>query len=136
ALPAAARQAAMVATVEAGSLGRYPAEVEATVYFCCLEALHNACKHAGEGAALALRVREDAGMLAFDATDNGRGFDTGGRAPGAGFLNMADRLGALGGTVHVHSEPGQGTRVSGTLPLAASCGGTASDHPPRAGGCR
>ena len=33
---------------------------EATGYFCCLEAIQNACKHAGEGATLALRLRETA----------------------------------------------------------------------------
>jgi signal transduction histidine kinase len=31
---------------------------------------------------------------------------------------MADRLGAFGGTVTVRSQPGQGTTVTGTLPLA------------------
>jgi signal transduction histidine kinase len=61
ALSAAARRSTMPTTVDAGTLGRYPAEVEATVYFCCLEAIQNASKHAGEGATLTLRLREDAG---------------------------------------------------------------------------
>lgn len=117
ALSAAARRSTMPTTVEAASLGRYPAEVEATVYFCCLEALQNACKHAGERATLCLRVQENAGTLAFDAADDGRGFDSGGRGLGAGFLNMADRLGALGGSLHVESAPGQGTRVTGIIPV-------------------
>jgi signal transduction histidine kinase len=49
ALAAAARRSTMPTTVDADTLGRYPAEVEATVYFCCLEAIQNASKHAGEG---------------------------------------------------------------------------------------
>ena len=35
---------------------RYPAETEATVYFCCLEAIQNTGKHAGDSATLSLRV--------------------------------------------------------------------------------
>ena len=31
---------------------------------------------------------------------------------------MADRLAALGGTLHVSSAPGHGTTISGTLPVA------------------
>ena len=34
-------------------LGRYPPDVESTVYFCCLEALQNAAKHEGGGSAAA-----------------------------------------------------------------------------------
>ena len=48
-LPAAAGRAALPTTLEVTGIGRYPAEVEAAVYFCCLEALQNASKHAGEG---------------------------------------------------------------------------------------
>src|SRR5204863_408573 len=52
ALRAAGDRAALPTTVEAEDVGRYPQQVEAAVYFCCLEALQNAGKHAGEGAAI------------------------------------------------------------------------------------
>jgi signal transduction histidine kinase len=116
ALSAAARRSALPITVQAGPLGRYPAETEATVYFCCLEAIQNACKHAGNEATLGLRVREADGVLTFEVTDDGRGFDASVRGLGAGFVNMEDRLRALRGRMLVESAPGQGTRVSGTLP--------------------
>jgi signal transduction histidine kinase len=119
-LPAAlsaARRSTLPATVDAAHLGRYPAEVEATVYFCCLEAIQNACKYAGPEATLAVRVREDAGTLTFQVADNGRGFDPQARGLGVGFLNMTDRLGALGGNLRVESAPRQGTTVSGTLQM-------------------
>ena len=119
ALAAAARRSPMPTTVDAGTLGRYPAEVEATVYFCCLEAIQNASKHAGEGATLTLRLREDAGMLTFNVVDDGKGFDAQGRGLGAGFVNMADRLGALGGSLRVESAPQRGTTVSGAVPAKA-----------------
>ena len=59
ALAAAALRAPIAARVEAQGLGRYPPDVEATVYFCCLEAVQNAAKHAGDGAFVTIRVRAD-----------------------------------------------------------------------------
>ncbi len=44
ALDSQARKAAVPTTVEVDSIGRYPQEVEAAVYFCCLEALQNVAK--------------------------------------------------------------------------------------------
>jgi signal transduction histidine kinase len=32
-------------------------------------------------------------------------------------VNMSDRIGAIGGTLGVDSAPGQGTRISGSVPL-------------------
>jgi signal transduction histidine kinase len=120
ALFAAASHATLPTMLQAGSLGRYPADIEAAVYFCCLEAMQNACKHAGERAAIRLRVREEAGTLTFEVTDDGAGFDPAAGRVGAGLLNMADRLGAFGGQLRVESAPGQGTRVTGAVPLPAS----------------
>ena len=120
ALAAAARRSTLPTTVDAATLGRYPAEVEATIYFCCLEAIQNASKHAGEGATIALRLQEATGMLTFDVADNGKGFDAQARGLGAGFVNMADRLGALGGSFRVKSAPQQGTTVSGAVPVSGA----------------
>ena len=119
ALSAAARRATLPTTVDAAHIGRYPAEVEVTVYFCCLEAIQNACKHAGEAATITLCVQKNLGTLTFRVADNGKGFDAQARGLGAGFLNMADRLGALGGSLQVESAPQQGTTVSGTVPVSA-----------------
>ncbi len=57
ALANAARRAS-IPRLEAETRGRYDPEIEATVYFCCLEALQNAAKHAGEGARATIRLRE------------------------------------------------------------------------------
>jgi signal transduction histidine kinase len=118
ALSAAARRAALPTSVEAGTVGRYAQEIEAAVYFCCLEAMQNAGKHAGEGASAVVRVREEEGALLFEVADNGAGFDLAGRtSTGAGFVNMGDRVGAIGGSVNVESAPGRGTRVYGMIPV-------------------
>jgi signal transduction histidine kinase len=117
ALASAARRAAIPTTVDADGIGRYPPEKEAAVYFCCMEALQNAGKHAGPGASATITVREAAGGLVFDVRDDGAGFDVAGERLGAGFTNMNDRLGAVGGTLRVESTPGVGTRVAGAVPL-------------------
>jgi signal transduction histidine kinase len=119
ALSAAAGRAALPTGVEADGIGRYPQQVEAAVYFCCLEALQNAAKHAGDGAQAMVKVWEDDGSLLFEVRDDGAGFDLASRAhEGHGFVNMGDRVGAIGGTLSVESAPGQGTAIRGRIPLA------------------
>ena len=54
--------------------------------------------------------------LRFEVADDGAGFDQGAVDAGHGFVNMADRLGAIGGSLTVTTAPGEGTRVVGRLP--------------------
>jgi signal transduction histidine kinase len=117
ALGSAADRAALPTRLESSSVGRYPTEAEAAVYFCCLEALQNAAKHAGQGATATVRLWEESGALRFEVADDGAGFDPTSKGQGAGFINMSDRLGAIGGTLQVDSTPGAGTRVRGAVPL-------------------
>jgi signal transduction histidine kinase len=116
-LRTAVARAPLAARLEAGDLGRYPPEVEATVYFCCLEALQNAGKHAGGGARATIRLWEEPDGLRFEVADDGAGFDVAAHPAGAGLTNMSDRLGALGGRLSVSSRPGGGTQVGGSVPL-------------------
>jgi signal transduction histidine kinase len=117
ALSAAAGRTTIPARVEGRGARRYAPDVEATAYFCCLEALQNAAKHAGDGARATVRVWEEEGGLRFEVADDGAGFDVALSRRGAGLTNMQDRLGAIGGSLLVESEPGQGTKVVGTIPL-------------------
>lgn len=118
ALPAAAGRAALPTTVDTEGVGRYSAEIESTVYFCCLEAVQNAAKHAGADAEIQVRVREQGRELVFEVIDDGVGFaPRGGGAAGHGFVNMTDRLGAVGGRFAVSSSPGKGTSIRGEIPL-------------------
>lgn len=118
ALPAAATRAALPTTVTCEATGRYGNDIEAAVYFCTLEALQNAGKHAGDNAEATVTVCEKDGTLHFVVNDDGAGFDiASGAANGHGFVNIADRLGAYGGTVEVTSSPGCGTTIAGTIPL-------------------
>jgi signal transduction histidine kinase len=119
ALRSAAGRAALPTEVDAEGLERYSPEREAAVYFCCMEALQNAGKHAGAGASAFVRVWDDGVNLCFEVRDTGAGFDaTGTMSSGAGFVNMSDRVGAIGGALTVQSAPGQGTTVSGRIPVS------------------
>ena len=74
--------------------------MEAAVYFCCLEALQNAGKHAGEGASCHGKGVGGTRGTHFEVADDGAGFDASGtKGKGAGFVNMGDRVGAMGGSV-------------------------------------
>jgi signal transduction histidine kinase len=101
-LRAAAAEAPVPAAVETAPLGRYPPEVEAAVYFCCVEALRDA------GGSATLRVRQEAGALVFEVAGDGAEPD---------LTGLADRLGAVGGRLTVSAARGGGTRVVGTIPL-------------------
>jgi signal transduction histidine kinase len=117
ALRAAASGAGVSARVEAPA-DRYPPDVEAAAYFCCLEALRNAAEHAGAGARATVHAWHEQAALHFEVVDDGVGFEQSVTRWGAGLSSISDRLGALGGRLTLSSEPGKGTRVSGTIPLA------------------
>jgi signal transduction histidine kinase len=114
ALESQARKATVPVRVESAGVARYAQDIEATVYFCVLEALQNVQKYAG-ASQVVVRLSASTATLTFDVEDNGTGFETATVRKGAGLTNMNDRLDALGGTVQVMSHPGAGTRVSGEL---------------------
>ncbi|MGB9280777.1 MAG: ATP-binding protein [Pseudonocardiaceae bacterium] len=102
---------------------RLPPDVAAAVYFCCLEAVNNARKHAS-GAAVAVHVCEVDGNLGFTVRDQGTGFTPqlhdgsleAGPA-GRGLRNINARIAAVGGKISITSTPGAGTTVEGSVPL-------------------
>jgi len=119
AMSAASRRAPLPTTLEADGVGRRAPEIEAAVYFCCLEALQNAAKHAGAGASAHVRVWEDEGGLLFEVSDDGAGFDARRHLDGAGLTNMRDRLGAIGGSLRVDSND-HGTWILGVVPVSGT----------------
>ena len=117
ALQAQARKAALPVEIDADGVGRFPQDTEAAVYFCTLEALQNITKYARASRAT-VGLSCSGGSLRFTVTDDGAGFDTAATRHGTGLQGMADRLAALGGALHVRSQPGHGTTLTGQLPLA------------------
>jgi signal transduction histidine kinase len=114
ALDTLAQRSSRPVTVKTVEVGRYRADVEATVYFCCVEAVQNITKYAGDDACVVISV-DGRGPLTYAITDNGAGFAAG-PTDGRGLLNMLDRVGAVGGTLRVRSTPGRGTRITGIIP--------------------
>ena len=92
---------------------RLPTEIEASAYFVVAEALTNVVKHSQARRAEVKAWIEDS-VLHLDIRDDGVG---GARPDGTGLVGLNDRLAALGGRLSVDSPPGQGTRVTATLPL-------------------
>ena len=119
ALRSAARSAPISVIVHDGRVGRCPPEIEAAVYFCCLEALTNVTKHAGHHAEVTINLERSPRELSFSVTDDGIGFEPAPEFSGVGLLNMRDRIEAVGGRLAIASAPGRGTTVSGSVPLPA-----------------
>ena len=118
ALPAAARRTILPCTVDMHSLGRHSPLVEAAVYFCCTEAIHNADRHSG-GSIITVQAADDEGPgrgLRFSVTDDGHGFDPAAVRSTHGLTGMRDRIRAAGGELRIVSAPGRGTTVEGYFP--------------------
>lgn len=115
AVSAQARRAPVPVTVDTDGIGRYPREVEATVYFCVLEALRNTIQHAGATQAR-VSLSQSNGLVEFQVSDDGAGFDSD-TTPGSGLTTMIDRIDAISGELTIHAEPGNGTTVTGTVPV-------------------
>jgi signal transduction histidine kinase len=111
ALRTAAASVGVPTRIDVAAGVNYPHEVAGTVYFSCLEVL----ERAGGGARATVTVRDEEGALVFEVFAGGTGAAT---ASGAILSRLHDRVEALGGQLMVQSEPGDGIRVSGSLPLS------------------
>ena len=118
---------AIIEATPAFTAQRFDVDVEACIYFCCLQAIQNVVRHAGNAAAVVSldvdpqgangqgpRARE----ISFEVRDQGPGFDVATTPPGMGMQIMQDRVDALAGELTVTSGPGRGTSVQGRLPAA------------------
>jgi signal transduction histidine kinase len=119
ALEAQARKSTLPVTVVATDLGRFTQDVEAAIYFSCLEALQNVAKYA-EASRVTISLARSNGRLSFAITDDGVGFDPEASTLGSGLQGIADRIDALDGRFEIVSSVGAGTTVNGSVPVMAS----------------
>jgi signal transduction histidine kinase len=115
AIDAQARKSSVPTTVRSDGLGRYPREVEAAVYFSCLEALNNVAKYA-QASNVGVRLEQGNGTLTFEVHDDGVGFDPATKSRGTGLQGMADRIDAVGGRLEISAAAGKGTTIRGRIP--------------------
>jgi signal transduction histidine kinase len=100
-----------------GALSR---DTELSLYRIAQEALNNLVKHSQATEARVV-LKHEAGSVRLRVGDNGQGFNphipTSQEHPGGFGLNgIAERVRLLGGTLTVHSAPGQGTSIEAVLP--------------------
>jgi signal transduction histidine kinase len=118
ALRAQADKSPMPVVVDADGIGRFGQDIEAAVYFCCLEALQNIAKYAA-ASHVHICLAAHGHSLRFTVSDDGAGYDPSRTPMGSGQRNMADRLAALDGRLEVRSVPSKGTTITAHLPLPA-----------------
>jgi PAS domain S-box-containing protein len=92
---------------------RVPAETEENLLRILREAITNAGRHGG-AEKVTVRLWRD-GAVHLSITDDGRGFDTSLPTRGFGLVSMGERARALGGSIKVVSQIGDGTHVEVTL---------------------
>jgi two-component system sensor histidine kinase UhpB len=102
-------------TLDAGSAPLSPA-VEGACYRIVQEALTNVARHAAARSVTILVERRGENLLVA-IEDDGAGFVASEPSEGRGLIGMRERTELLGGTFHVSTTPGSGTRVRASLPL-------------------
>jgi signal transduction histidine kinase len=98
--------------------GEPPAKTTSALLAIAGEALSNVARHSGATRAR-VEVHAPAGALQLVVADNGSGMEMArGAAVGhQGMRNMRERARQLGGSFDVASNPGEGTRVTATVPI-------------------
>lgn len=96
---------------------RLPEEAESTLFLISKEALNNIARHAeAKMAVLTIEIKE--GLAHLTIRDDGKGFvDTSsvqkeGREPGWGLHIMQERAQSIGGSFHIDSGQGKGTKIT------------------------
>ena len=114
AIEALAARATLPVEVDGLPAERLPESIEAAAFYVVSESLANVAKYASASRARVELARDD-GLLVVEVSDDGGGGADPGK--GSGLRGLTDRVEALGGRLHVSSEPGRGTTVRAELPM-------------------
>jgi signal transduction histidine kinase len=117
--PLAKRHRVQIDVEISGVPVRMPYAIEMNLLRIGQEALSNAVKH-GHAAKIELVVHYDPENVKLSVADDGHGFVPGDHASSGhfGLLDMRERATSMGSELEIHSEPGQGTRVSVQVPIS------------------
>jgi two-component system, NarL family, sensor histidine kinase DegS len=106
-----------VGLVVTGTRRRLPIETELALFRIGQAALHNIERHAQAGKA-SVALTFEPRRVRLTINDDGRGFEAPGdlddltHAGKLGLIGMAERAQLVGGTLHIDSAPGTGTRIA------------------------
>jgi signal transduction histidine kinase len=100
-----------------GQQPELPPEWEDNLLRIGQEVLTYVLRHAQAGKFKA-GITFDTAELRLNLSDNGKGFDPGGRHQGFGLQGIKERVKAMGGQLSIQSAKGEGTAVSIVLPMA------------------
>ena len=95
----------------AADLRTLKADEELVVYRVAQEALTNVARHSGARRAWLTLGPDGDGRVALTLRDDGRGFELGTHARGAGLRGMRERAVLIGASLDVETRPGRGTTV-------------------------
>jgi signal transduction histidine kinase len=98
-----------VAVLDRG-IGRQDADLETALYFCCVEAVQNAVKHAAAGR-IEVELANLGDRIELLVRDDGRGFDVATVVAAGGLGNLRDRVDSVGGDLTVRTNEAGGTDV-------------------------
>ena len=99
-----------------GGIGRHAAELETALYFCCVEAVQNAVKHAAAGR-IEVELATVGDRVELLVRDDGRGFEVADVVAAGGLANLRDRVDAVNGDLVVRTNQAGGTEVVVTVPV-------------------
>jgi signal transduction histidine kinase len=101
-----------------GALQALDDAVNITVYRVAQEALNNVLRHAGAGSVRIVLAASPADGLLLSVQDDGQGTDLQAATRGLGLLGASERAAALGGSLQLRSQPGQGLMLRLQLPAS------------------
>jgi signal transduction histidine kinase len=97
-------------TVVDHGIGRLDADLETALYFCCVEAVQNAVKHASAGR-IKVDLADAGDRIELRVRDDGHGFDVRAVVEAGGLGNLRDRVDSMGGDLDVSTNDVGGTDV-------------------------
>jgi signal transduction histidine kinase len=107
----------LIVTATLGAEPDIPLATKEALYRVAQEALHNVAKHA-RAREVELVLGAGVSELELRVSDDGKGFDPAESFPGhLGLHSMQERVRAIGGSLEIHSAPGQGTQVRVRVPI-------------------
>ena len=119
-MPDPARTRGLTITTQLGGLTReerLDPDIELALFRVAQEALSNIIKHASARRVTVVLVKHG-DRVRLVVEDDGRGFDPELEVgSGLGLVGMRERIGQLGGEIHMESQPQKGTTLAVSVPL-------------------